>query len=172
MQRQSNQSQPPKPRPDEPSSLDGGLVGDRSQGLGSVLLEGDRSCLTGQGGLSLDLDGGTLGLGLGLEDGVLLHSADEVLTGSGLADVLDTEVDALLDVPVADLLVDDDTDRGLGDVVHDTGLSVVDLVGHTVFKMSGFRDPVSVCWIFFVCIDLPLLDGTVGLDVDDVTDPV
>lgn len=120
-----------------------GVVGDRRQGLGALLLDGDRSCLTGHGGESLDLDGGALGLGLGLQDGVLLHPADEVLSGSRLADVLDAQVDALLDVSVLDLLVDDDTNGGLGDVVDNTGLSVVDLVGHTVIPLSGFRDPVE-----------------------------
>ena len=82
------------------------------------------------------MDVGTVGLSLSLELSVLLDAADELLSGTGEVDVLDSEVDALLDVTVLDLLVDDDTDGGLGDVVDDTGLTVVDLVRHTVLGVS------------------------------------
>lgn len=77
---------------------------------------------------------GTVGLGLFLQLGVLLDSADELLSGAGEGNVLNSEVDTLLDVSVLDLLVDDDSNGALGNVVDDTSLSVVNLVGHTEQK--------------------------------------
>lgn len=69
----------------------------------------------------------TIGLRLLLQLGVPLDTADELLSGSGQGNVLDAEVDALLDVTVLDLLVDDDTNCALCDIVDDSSLSVVDL---------------------------------------------
>ena len=108
--------------------LNVGVVGDGSDALGLVVLGADGAGLAGLVGLALKEDGGALLLGLALLLGVGLDTDDELLTRAGEADVLDTEVDALLDVAVADLLVDDDTDGGLGDVVDDTGLAVEVLV--------------------------------------------
>lgn len=117
-------------RPDHSIRLDVGVVGDRSDGLGSGGL--DDVSLTGTDGLALKVEVDTLLLGLLLLLGVLLDTLDEVLTGTGVLDVLDADVDALLEVAVADNLVEEDTDGGLGDVVDNTGLTVVDLVGHTI----------------------------------------
>ena len=104
--------------------------------------------LTGTLRQSLELDRLALLLGLAPSLGVVLNAGDELLAGAAVVDVLETDVDALLDVSVADLLVDDDSDRGLGHVVDNARLAVVDLVGHA------------------------LLLGTVVLDVYDVADLV
>jgi hypothetical protein len=112
--------------------LDGGLVGDRDNSLGKVVGSGDGAGLTGLDGLTLQVNVDTVGLGLDTLGGVGLDTVDELLTALGVLDVLDADVDALLHVTVSDTLVDNDTEGGLGDVVDDTGLSVVDLVGHTV----------------------------------------
>lgn len=116
-----------------------GVVGERSDGFGSGTL--DLVSLTGEGRLALQVEVDTLLLSLLLLLGVLLDTLDEILTGTGVLDVLDADVDALLEVAVADDLVEEDTDGGLGDVVDNTGLTVVDLVGHTVSsKKSSAND--------------------------------
>lgn len=123
--------------------LNVGVVSNRSDGLGgSDTVHG--VALAGLSGLSLQVEVDTLLASLELLLGVLLDTADEVLTGAGVLDVLEANVDALLDVAVVDNLVQEDTDGGLGHVVDDTGLTVEDLVGHTIdhleFQRKGFLD--------------------------------
>ena len=60
--------------------------------------------------------------------------------------MLDADIDALFDISVANSFVNYDADSGSGNVVDDPGFAMVDFVGHA------------------------LLDGSVGFDVDDVSD--
>lgn len=59
---------------------------------------------------------------------VVLDSGQERLARLGVSDVFNADVDALLDVSVANLLVEDDANCALGDVVDDASLAVVDFV--------------------------------------------
>jgi hypothetical protein len=52
---------------------------------------------------------------------VFLDTIQEFLTALGVLDVFDAEVHTLFHVTATDLLVDDHTDSGLGDVVDNTG---------------------------------------------------
>ena len=79
---------------------------------------------------------------------VALHTLNEFLPALRMADVLHPDVDALLDVAVANYLVDDNTNGVGSDVVNDAGTAVVEFVRHA------------------------LLLSSVGLDVDDVSDTV
>jgi hypothetical protein len=115
-----------------------GVVRDGSDRLGEVLGGLDDVGVTGLDGLSLQVQVDTLLLSLALLDGVLLDTVDELLTGAGMGDVLDTDVEALLEVAVANTLVDDDADGGLGHVVDDTGLAVVVLIGKTAAIQYSF----------------------------------
>ena len=132
-----------------------GVVGDRSNSLGGVTLEADDVAGAGADRLALQVNVDALLLGLLLLEGVLLDTVDELLTGAGVLDVLDADVDTLLDVAVVDTLVDDDTDGGLGDVVDNTSLTVEDLVGHTAIKIDLVIDflqiakPFSFVVVFF-----------------------
>ena len=60
--------------------------------------------------------------------------------------MLDADIDSLFYVSITDSLVDYDADGGFGDVVDNTGFAMIDFVGHA------------------------FLDGSVGFDVDDVSD--
>lgn len=116
----------------ESARLDGGLVRDGRDALGDVVVEADGPGLAGGNRKALEVLGDALLLGLLGQSVVGLNALKEVLAGAGVADVLDADVDALLHVAVADLLVQNDADGGLGDVVNNAGLAVVDLVGHTL----------------------------------------
>lgn len=143
-----------------------GIVGDGDDGLGLVASLLDEVGLTGTNGLTLQVDVDTLLLGLALLDGVLLDTLDEVLAGAGVLDVLNADADTLLEVAVVDLLVEDDTDGGLGDVVDDTGLTVVDLVGHTVQLLDFrplFRDSHCPCCMVVVGGWAKALGGSFGI---------
>ena len=98
--------------------------------------------------LSLEKHIGSILLGLFLLPRILLDPGDELVSRPRVRDVLDPDVDALLDVSVADSLVDNHADGGLGDVVDHAGFAVVDFVGHA----------------FLHC--------AVDFDVDDVSDSV
>lgn len=115
-----------------------GVVRDRSDRLREVVGGLDDVSVAGLDGLSLQVQVDALLLGLALLDGVLLDTVDELLAGAGVGDVLNTDVEALLEVTVADTLVDDDADSGLGHIVDDTGLAVVVLVGKTVAVQYSF----------------------------------
>jgi len=113
-------------------SLDSCLIGDWSDGFGEVSGCGNCVCLSGLDCLSLQVNVDTLILCLPPLGRIVLHTVDELLATFGVLDVLNADVDTLLQVAVADTLVDDDTEGGLGDVVDNTGLSVVDFVWHTI----------------------------------------
>lgn len=118
--------------------LDVCIVRNGRNGLRHVVLRADCPGLPWPSGLSLQVDMDTLLLRRALLDSVLLYSLDELLPRARVLDVLDAGVNALLHVAVVDTLVDDDTNGGLGDVVDDTGFTVVDLVGHTVELFSTY----------------------------------
>ena len=62
--------------------------------------------------------------------------------------MFDSQVNSLFEVSVTNNLVDNNTNSRLGDVVNDTSLTLVVLVWHT------------------------LLDRTIGLDINDITNSV
>lgn len=125
----ARKSHPTDIRPPKPATrLDRRLVCYRRNALWLVVLGADSPRVSGLDWLSLEVQVLAGLLRLALLGSVILHTDDELLTRARVADVLDADVDALLDVAVADLSVEDDADCGLGDVVDDTGLAVVDLV--------------------------------------------
>lgn len=117
----------PQTTPPHATRLNVRIVSNRRNALRLVALGIHRPLLPRHGGLTLQVQVLALLLRGALLLGVGLDTVDELVTGARVADVLDADVDALLHVTVVDLLVQDDADSGLGHVVDDAGLAVVDL---------------------------------------------
>ena len=98
---------------------------------------------------------------------VALHPVQKLLPTLGVSDVLDAEVDTLLDVPVADDLVDDDTDGVWCHVVNDASSSAVSDKNSSRGMHETETDAPVVEFVGHT-----LLLGGVGLDVDNVADAV
>ena len=110
-------------------TLDRRLVRDRCDALRLVVLRANRPCLPWHCRLPLQAHLLALFLGLTPLRRILLHAREELITRARMSDMLLADVDALLDVPVTDLLVEDDADSARGDIVDDASLAVVNLVG-------------------------------------------
>ena len=89
---------------------------------------------------ALNVDLGTFSLSFLLLGFVGVDSLDEGLSGLGLTDVLNSDVDAFGDNAGVDALVDDNTNGVGGDIKDSTSLSVVELVGHTTVGRSVSND--------------------------------
>lgn len=81
--------------------------------------------------LAFELDKFSLLAGLSALAGVLLDALKKVLATFAVADMLNTQINALLDIAVPNNLVDNNADASLCHIKHDTGPSVIVLVRHT-----------------------------------------
>lgn len=100
---------------------------------------------------------------------VALHPVQEFLPTLGVSDVLDAEVDTLLDVPVANDLVDDNTNGVWCHVVDDAGSSAISALRQKIqqeYVCMKLDEPVVVF------VRHTLLLGGVSLDIDDITNAV
>jgi hypothetical protein len=129
-------------------SLDEGFIRNRSNSLRNIVLGGDMASITRLSRKSLEVESDTSSLGFLLLLSVGLDTVQEFLTALGVSDVFNTDINTLFNVAVTNDLVNNNTDRGLGNVVDDTSTTVVELVRHT------------------------LLDSSISLDVNNVTDLV
>ncbi len=99
---------------------------------------------------------------------VALDTVKELLPAPRVPDVLDPDVDPLLDVTVADNLVNDDTDGVGSHVVDDTGAAA-----RTMVHWSGKHKRADIEHLpMVVLMGHALLLSGIGLDVDDVTNAV
>ena len=104
---------------------------------------------------------------LSVEIVVALNTVKELLSALGVPDVLNTDVHPLLDVAVADDLVNDDTDSVGGNIVDNTGPAGPRGSSSAFTRgtdASRYAPVVVLVWH-------TTLLGSVSLDVDDVTDP-
>jgi hypothetical protein len=89
-------------------------------------------------------------LGLLLLLRVFLDPPYKLLSRSREGNVLDSNIDTLLDVSVADLLVDDDSNGGFRDVVNDAGFAMVDFVWHAGRRLeSTSKDSREISYPFW-----------------------
>jgi len=100
-------------------------------------------------GLSLQIrDSRAVFLALTTGRVIAFHAIQEILTTAGMTDMLCSDADLLLFDPVPDRLGDHHTQGSVGHIENATGTTVVVFVGHT------------------------RMDGSIGFDVDDVSDLV
>jgi len=131
------------------SHLDDKLVRDGFEERGLVVLGPDDVSGSRSDGLSLEVrDGGAVLLALASGGVVALHAVQEILTAAGVTHMLSADANFLLFDAVAHGLGDDDAQRSVGHVENASSASVVVFVGH------------------------PRVHGSVGFDVDDISDLV
>jgi hypothetical protein len=100
-----------------------------------------------------------------------LDTVQEFLTALGVSDVFNTDINTLFNVAVTNDLVNNNTDRGLGNVVDDTSTTNLKF---SIYCSTGFF------FFLFLQPNLPvvelvrhtLLDSSISLDVNNVTDLV
>ena len=88
-----------------------------------------------------------------------------------------SDVDALLNVTIADALVENDTNGRFCHVVDDASFAVVDFERHTVKSrqlMSSHQVQYGCCEVKMLreCFFLPFLNSTICDDINNVTDSV
>lgn len=114
-----------------PLPLDMCVVRNGGDRLWDVFFHADNMRFPRANSLSLQVDVSAIRLRLTPLCGIKLDAVDEVFSRTRVPDMLNTDADALLDIPSTDTLVNDDSEGRLGHVEDDTSLTVVDLVWHT-----------------------------------------
>jgi len=122
-------------------------IPDRCHGLNSLSTSVDKVAWSRENGGTFKAELLTL-LGTTTSSVILNNAIKEVLTALGGLNVLNANVNAFLDDTSADLLINNDTNSAWSHVPDDTSATVIAAVGHT------------------------LMDGTIRLDIDEVTNLV